>query len=252
MVAQLVASASMPCSNIEEESLDSEPLISPSISEVCTPRGGATSGQNYVSPGKAKSLSEEEKKEIGWQSPSPAAREDDMLREKEKRSKSNNDRPSKVRNPGLAAVATHLEFSADNVSASKLVGEQLRGGQVIPKLVATVARAPRSRASPVEASRKSARGQGLNEGPVLERVMCATTDKDPGNSKPLSSFAVLHDTSSDLLLFVAKDSCVIFPSAACTPLEVLSLIRAKELAQADLALARNTTEAKLAKDKEAA
>jgi hypothetical protein len=99
-VAQIVASASIPCSNTEVESThDSEPLISMFISELCTPGGGATSGQNYVTPGKAKALSEEEKMEVGWQSPSHAAREEETLREKEWRSKSNNDRPSRVCNP---------------------------------------------------------------------------------------------------------------------------------------------------------
>jgi hypothetical protein len=252
LVAQIVASASLPSSNPEEESIvDSEPLISVFVSELCTPGGGATSGQNYVTPFKAVSLSEEEKKEVGWQSPIRAAEEAESLREKERRSKSNNDRPSKAHNTALSEVATHLEFSDDNAPTLKLVGDQLQGGQVIPELAAPVARAPRSRASPVDASRKSARGQGLTEGPVLERAMRATAAKDPGN-KPLSSFAVLQDTSSDLLLSVAKDSCVVFPSAAGSSLEVLSLIRAKELAQAELAQARSIAEAKLAKEKEAA
>jgi hypothetical protein len=41
MVAQIVASASMPTSNIEEEStLDSEPPISMCISDLCTPGVG--------------------------------------------------------------------------------------------------------------------------------------------------------------------------------------------------------------------
>jgi hypothetical protein len=97
---------------------------------------------------------------------------------------------------------------------------------VIPELAAMVARVPRSRASLVDASRKSAHGQGLTEGPVLERAMRAAVDKDPSN-KPLSSFVVLQDISSNLLLSVAKDSCVVFPSTAGSPLEVLSLIRAK-------------------------
>ncbi|KAK1599880.1 hypothetical protein QYE76_018482 [Lolium multiflorum] len=182
IVAQIVASASLPTSNPEEElTLDSEPLISISVSELCTPGGGATSGQSYVTPFKAKSLSEEEKKELDWQTPISAAEEDESLREKERRSKSNNDRPSKVHNPVLTEVASHLEFSDDSVPASKLVGDQLQGGLVIPELAAPVARAPRSRASPVEATRKSARGQGLTEGPVLERAMRAAADKDPGS-----------------------------------------------------------------------
>jgi hypothetical protein len=86
---------------------------------------------------------------------------------------------------------------------------------------------------------------------VLERAMRVAADKDPGTSQPISSFAVFQDSPSDLLLSVAKDSCVVFPSAAGSPLEVLSLIRAKELAQAELALARSKVEAEIAKEKEA-
>jgi hypothetical protein len=40
-------------------------------------------------------------------------------------------------------------------------------------------------------------------------------------------------------LSVAKDSCIVFPLAAGNPAPLLSVIRAKELAQAELALARD-------------
>jgi hypothetical protein len=67
MVAQIIASASLPCTHTEEDSANEseQPPISLSISEQCTPGGGATTGQNYMTPGKAKSLVEDEKKEIG-------------------------------------------------------------------------------------------------------------------------------------------------------------------------------------------
>jgi hypothetical protein len=51
---------------------------------------------------------------------------------------------------------------------------------------------------------------------------------------------------------VAQDSCVIFPSAAGAPEEIISLIQAKELAQADLAAARFRAEQEAAKEKAAA
>ncbi|KAK1677569.1 hypothetical protein QYE76_038417 [Lolium multiflorum] len=158
----------------------SVPLAPPNLSV----HGQGTDTVRAAKDSVLSALSEEEKKEIGWQSLSPAAREKENLRAKERSSKSNNDRPSKVCNPDLAAVATHLEFSDDNVAASKMVGEQLQGGQVIPELAVTVARAPKSRASPVEASRKSARGLGLTEGPVLERAMLAAADKEPTVDAP--------------------------------------------------------------------
>jgi hypothetical protein len=71
-----------------------------------------------VTPFKALPLSEEEKKEVGLQSPISAAEEDEARREKERRSKSNNDRPSRVLIPAMTEVATHLEFSDENGSAS--------------------------------------------------------------------------------------------------------------------------------------
>jgi hypothetical protein len=74
--------------------------------------------------------------------------------------------------------------------------------------------------------------------------MAHAQKKTPGTSpspipKPLSRFAVLPDVSDEHLLAVAKDSCIVFPSAAGNPAPLLSIIRAKELAQAELALARD-------------
>jgi hypothetical protein len=68
-------------------------------------------------------------------------------------------------------------------------------------------------------------------------------DKVPGtSSKSISDFAVLQSVPDDKLLAVARDSCVLFPSAAGNPAPLLSVIRAKELVQADLALARDRIE----------
>jgi hypothetical protein len=131
-----------------------------------------------------------DKEEIGWVEPILVETDADKLREKERRRKSNNDRPSKVRIPSLAVVATQIEFTDDSEAASKLDSDNLQGVKVIPKLATTMARAPRSRASLVDASRKRARGQGLTEGPVLERAMRATVGKDLGTSHPISSFDV--------------------------------------------------------------
>jgi hypothetical protein len=66
----------------------------------------------------------------------------------------------------------------------------------------------------------------------------------PGNAasptpKPLSRFAVFPSVSDEHLLSVAKDSCIVFPLAAGNPAPLLSVIRAKELAQAEMALARD-------------
>jgi hypothetical protein len=68
-------------------------------------------------------------------------------------------------------------------------------------------------------------------------------DKVPGtSSKSISDFAVLQSVPDDKLLAVAHDSCVLFPSASGNPAPLLSMIHAKELVQADLALARDRIE----------
>jgi hypothetical protein len=81
--------------------------------------------------------------------------------------------------------------------------------------------------------------------------MRAAEDKDPGNtnSKSISDFAILQVPPVEHLLSVAKHSCVVFSTASGSPLEALSLIRAKELSQAELALARHKIKAEAAREK---
>jgi hypothetical protein len=139
----------------------------------------------------------------------------------------------------------------------------------IPALGAAVARAPRSKATPVEATHKSARGKGLTEGSVLDRAILLknAADKDSGTCKPdnkaassahtgtpippLSAFAVLQDAPLDSLLKVAKESCILFKSAEGSPEKLVTLIQARELAQAELALARHKIELEAAQAKAA-
>jgi hypothetical protein len=76
-------------------------------------------------------------------------------------------------------------------------------------------------------------------------------DKVPGNSpNPLSRFSVLQQVPDVHLLEVARDSCIVFPSVAGNPTPLLSMIRARDLAQADLALARKKIEQEAHKKKE--
>jgi hypothetical protein len=82
--------------------------------------------------------------------------------------------------------------------------------------------------------------------------MRATANKVPGTSKSISDFAVLQEVPTAHLLAIAKDSSIVFSSAAGSPTEIISAIRAKELAQAELALARAKIEAQQAKEKEEA
>jgi hypothetical protein len=121
----------------------------------------------------------------------------------------------------------------------------------------------------VEATRKSARGKGLTEGSVLDRAILLknAADKDTGACKPdnkaassahtgtptppLSAFAVLQAAPLDSLLKVAKESCILFKSAEGSPEKLVTLIQARELAQAELALARHKIELEAAQAKAA-
>ncbi|KAK1617512.1 hypothetical protein QYE76_023029 [Lolium multiflorum] len=139
----------------------------------------------------------------------------------------------------------------------------------IPALGATVARAPRSKATPVEATRKSARGKGLTEGTVLQRAILLKNAADKANDSstpakkaasptttgtpepPLSDFSILQSVPLDSLLKVAKDSCILFDSTKGSPEQLVALIQARELAQAELAVARHKIELEAAKAKAA-
>jgi hypothetical protein len=176
--------------------MDETERLSPS---VLSPGDSNKEETPYVTPGKALKLGEEDRRKIGWQSPPSDTSEE--RRARERRSKSNQDRPSKILAKELA-FATQLQFEPDvevkEGSPSALGLHQapaiqdnssvlpLADEDPIPALGALVTRAPRSKsATPSEAQRKSARGSGLTEGSVLDRAMRLANDKDaPSSSTP--------------------------------------------------------------------
>jgi hypothetical protein len=91
----------------QEESEDTDggqPPLSPSLlMDSATPDGLVTPGKEGRTPGKAMRLSEEDRAEVGL---SPSWESDpDRRREKERRSKSNMDRPSLVRGSAGKEIA---------------------------------------------------------------------------------------------------------------------------------------------------
>jgi hypothetical protein len=176
------------------------------------------------------------------------------MREKERRSKSNKDRPSLALGAAGKEVAMQLVFEdGEQQGSAGLKGSSSMVGSVIGELAAQVARAPRTKSKSVGPSRRSRREASASAESMLQKAIARAQKKTPGNSasptpKSLSRFAVFPKVSDDHLLGVAKDSCILFPSAAGNPAPLLSIIRAKELAQAELALARD----RLAAEQEAA
>ncbi|KAK1615821.1 hypothetical protein QYE76_021338 [Lolium multiflorum] len=201
---------------------------------------------------KAQLLSEEDRAEAGIESPISWETDPEAMRARERRSKSNADRPSLRLSPTRKDIAVQLDFS-DGLPEGKGSEEvmPLREGVVIAELAASVTRAPRSKSNPPVSARTSARGAGSSSIPIMEKAMQRARDKVPGtSSKSISDFAVLQSVSDDKLLAVAHDSCVLFPSASGNPAPLLSIIRAKELVQAELAMARDRIEEEQRKAKE--
>ena len=87
--------------------------------------------------------------------------------------------------------------------------------------------------------------EGRADEPVLDWAMQLAKNKDTAGN-PTSAFTILDSLPDSHLLQVARDSCVVFDAAAGPPVEILSLFRANEVAQAELARARLLAEAKLA------
>ena len=98
-------------------------------------------------------------------------------------------------------------------------------------------RRPRSRANPAGPPRKSARLHGpeaaVHSVERAERRAAVRNLEGPGSSS--SSFAVLQDLPDSHLTTVVHDAGLAFAVEAGTESEVLSLIRAKEKAQAAIA-----------------
>jgi hypothetical protein len=198
-----------PCDQIVSVDGDNRP-VSQAVEISMSAEEGFVSGGSATTLGKARNLSALEKEEIGWESTSSWETNPAAIQAREHWSKSNADRPSRNISPVLEEVAVHLDFSS-NSEAAKVVSP-LADGSVVPALAAKVSRAPRSRENLVELARKSAHGQGLTEGSVLDRAIRRSAEKDASTlCKSLSDFSVLNKASDSYLLEVAADCAVLFP-----------------------------------------
>jgi hypothetical protein len=121
-------------------------------------------GQSYLTPGKALALGVEDKNEIGWHSPASGESAASALRASERRSKSNNDRPSRklmLEAAGSQLFAEEVDNSGRDVTKSSLhqapaikdpssTPHALLEESPIPARGATVARAPAPRLLPLK------------------------------------------------------------------------------------------------------
>ncbi|KAM0831559.1 hypothetical protein ACQ4PT_065458 [Festuca glaucescens] len=97
---------------------------------------------------------------------------------------------------------------------------------------------PRPPTTPISGTRRSARGKRAEAETILQKAIRSAASKDSGTlapSTPLASFLAFPSLPDSHFLGVAHDSSIIFDSSFGAPIEHLSLIRAKEVAQSLLA-----------------
>jgi hypothetical protein len=104
------------------------------------------------------------------------------------------------------------------------------------QMASPAARAVPSKAStPVSGSRRSHRIMGADAEPVLHKAIRATTLKNAPGMIRSEAFVSFPAFSDEHFLGVASDSSLVFDSSFGSPQQVISLVRAKEVAQALLA-----------------
>jgi hypothetical protein len=104
------------------------------------------------------------------------------------------------------------------------------------QMASPAARAVPSEAStPVSGSRHRHRIMGTDAEPVLQKAIRATALKNAPGMTPSEAFVSFPAFSDEHFLGVASDSSLVFDSSFGSPRQVISLVRAKEVAQALLA-----------------
>ncbi|KAK1604887.1 hypothetical protein QYE76_028560 [Lolium multiflorum] len=132
---------------------------------------------------KAQRLSVEDREEAGIESPISWDTDPEAMLARERRSKSNADRPSLRRSPARKEVAIQLDFSEEQPKGKETVAEEtLMEGEVIAELTASVTRAPRRKSHPPVAARTIARGAGSSSIPIMEKAMQRAKDKVPAET----------------------------------------------------------------------
>ena len=88
--------------------------------------------------------------------------------------------------------------------------------------------------TPISETRRSVRGKGQDAEPILQKAVCRTAEKK-GTHSPNSAFAMFPKLSDEHFLAVASSCNLVLDPSVSSPSQLLSLVRAKELAQAALA-----------------
>jgi hypothetical protein len=191
---------------------------------------------------KASKLSDAERQEIGWESPDEWEFENETLAER--CNKLNLRRPfqklSDAKKKALMQERPVFPVAPEpKISAS---APPLECSSPSSKISSTGASPPKVAPTPLSSARCSARTQGSKSESILQKAVRVTAEKNaPGMSSlpslVSSDFVLLSSRFDAHLIAVAADVGLAINHSVGSPEELLSLVRAKEFAQALLAAA---------------
>jgi hypothetical protein len=224
-------------SNLEED-FSQIPVLQPeaiSMTIILDEDSLPTSSDAPIDPTvlKRSKLSAADRADIGWESPEDWEYDNETLAAKIAKLKKKKD--GEVDNPPSSPCKTNL---AGEVAAAAQVAKAKRSAAVV---------------SPISGSRTSARGKGLESEPILQKaIKRAAAKAGTGTSSPIKSkFTAFSSTPDLFFLGLAEDCGLSLGDAASSPTAVLSVIRARELAQAKFAeAAERQAQLEAAKTKE--
>jgi hypothetical protein len=193
-------------------------------------------GGPHFSPDKVLKLSAEDRADIGWESPTHWDFENETLAQHCKKLKIGR---------SFAGVAKKLDLTAE-ASAGMTVAKGKRSVAVAaspllesasPSKVSKSGSAASTITSstPTSSARRSGRIKGKDAENMLQKAVRVQASKDPGMPAPSADFVLLSSLPDDRLLAVASDSGIALLPGVGSAGDLISLVKAKELAQATLA-----------------
>jgi hypothetical protein len=194
----------------------------------------------HFSPDKALKLSAADRADIGWESPTQWDFENDTLAQHCKKLKVGR---------SFAGVAKKLDLTAE-ASTGMIVAKGKRYAAMAaspllesasPSKISKFGSAASTITSytPTSGTRRSGRNKGKDAENILQKAVRVQASKDsPGMPAPSADFVLLSSLPDEHLLAVAADSGIALLPGVGTVGDLISLVRAKELAQASLAHAQ--------------
>jgi hypothetical protein len=197
-------------------------------------------GGPHFSPDKVLKLFAEDHADIGWESPTQWDFENETLAQHYKNLKVGR---------SFAGVAKKLDLTVE-ASAGMLVAKGKRSVAVVASpLLASASPSKTSKSgsvastitssTPTSGTCRSGRNKGKEAENMVQKAVRVQASKDsPGMSAPSADFVLLSSLPDERLLAVAADSGIALLSGVGSAGDLISLVRAKELAQASLAQAQ--------------